>query len=287
MFKKATQILDKIYKFRLSNAASDDEKYWMEHKYNHSVTVLELGKKVLDADQDLAYVRENFYEEALASLLLHDIGRFYQFQPDSYETKTDHGVLGAEILRDDFKLDNKIIFLGVKYHDAFDFLSEMEEDDDYKELDDELKPVAIAVAKLIRDADKLENFQVYRKDNGIDLNIDKFDWPRELTLNASGLEYLYNGQLINRLGVTGTVTVLDRVIYRLAWCNELYYQTTKDIVRENKMAEFFMGLFYVAADAILAEQNNEENQLKYKEVMAEAENIKKYLLEADLVNKGA
>lgn len=127
----------------------DNSNYDINYKFNHSYRVMELSKKIA------SLLNLNNEDIMLATVigLLHDIGRFKQFEMfNSYDDlNIDHADLGVEILFDkdlieNFKIDKKyyeIIRFAIKNHNK---LYIENTNDDRK----------LLFAKIIRDADKID-----------------------------------------------------------------------------------------------------------------------------------
>lgn len=127
-------------------------------KLNHSIRVAIISRELAHA------MHWSDGDQSLAELigLLHDIGRFEQVKRfDTFidATSIDHGDLGVEILKNDnyirqFIADDSnddIIYTAIKYHNKFT-------------IPNDVQGRALRFAKLIRDADKLDIFDIYRKE---------------------------------------------------------------------------------------------------------------------------
>ncbi len=167
--------------------------------------------------------------------LFHDIGRFPQFaQYRTYNDprSVDHCRLGVEVLQQEGILDmlpaeeRRWVETAVEHHGR-------------KALPADLKGQTLLLAKLIRDADKLDIFRVvvdhyrrYREDpEGCVLEIELPDVPEH---SPDVLEAVLNGQLID---YTKLRTLTDMKLCQLSWVYDLNFGASIRCVKERGYLE--------------------------------------------------
>ena len=132
----------------------DIENENIERKIYHSLRVMEISKKIAT---NMGLENEKI-ELATLIGLLHDIGRFEQIKRfDSFEPGTmEHAVYGAQLLFGPEKMIRRFV-----KDDRFDSLicTAIEKHSDFK-LEGITDERTLLHAKLIRDADKLDNCRV-------------------------------------------------------------------------------------------------------------------------------
>lgn len=197
----------------------------MELKEKHSLSVcneiLNIGKKLILSDNNLRIA------EAMA--LFHDIGRFEQFT--RYKTFVDkksenHGELGVKLLQQekalaDLNEDTQDLILKViSYHNR---LSVPENE----------SPACIYFSKLLRDADKLDIFNLvsnyYHLSNSERSAAVELDLPDTPTVSDEVMIGLYDGRII---GMQHLRSLNDFKLLQMAWIYDINYQPTFQMIHE-------------------------------------------------------
>lgn len=174
----------------------------------------------------------NFDEEnkelARVIALLHDIGRFYQAKEygDYRDYKTlDHALLAIKILFEDNLISefvesreyDEIIMHAIKNHNKLT-------------IEEELYDKELLHAKLIRDADKLDNFRVKYKERFEDI----FNSSKDKIENSVITDKIYNDFMSDRVIVnTDRVTDIDVWISYLAMIYDFNFIESLKFVKEN------------------------------------------------------
>jgi len=161
--------------------------------------------------------------------LFHDVGRFRQYRV--YRTFRDsisvnHGLLGAEILREEMVLDGlpgeeqDLILKAVSYHNTFSL----------PRIDDER---TVYFLKLIRDADKLDIWRVF---------LEHYDSPEEERASAVDLglpdipeysENILSLVLEKRIpSLSALKTLNDFKLMQLSWIYDLNFVLSFRLVQE-------------------------------------------------------
>ncbi len=173
---------------------------------------------------------------ALAKIaaLLHDLGRFRQFEtwhtffdPDS----ADHGRLGAQdiqtqgILKGFFQEEQQTIITAVRHHNVFRLPPDMKADD-------------LFLTRLLRDADKVDIFKVmvekYRQDRSQYRKEDQFitnSCKDDHRICPELVSDMYACQSLDRLKVS---SLNDLKLLQISWVFDLNFRESLKIVQEKK-----------------------------------------------------
>jgi hypothetical protein len=147
----AKKILSDEYgaKYKL---AGDCGKRLMDEKIKHSYQVLGVGNYLLKNEEIFWKCNADEIDFLKAIVLLHDIGRFQE----GVTPEIDHGVYGADMLKDKTIFNMPEAYLSVRHHGHL--IEALYEDKDYMFLSENDKSIIYRYIYLIRDADKLANF---------------------------------------------------------------------------------------------------------------------------------
>ena len=166
--------------------------------------------------------------------LLHDIGRFAQYQ--QYRTFVDcrsenHAALGVKVLRAERTLEKlepalaEMILKVVGYHNQLDLPSKEDER-------------CLFFLKILRDADKVDIWHVvteYYLRSGNNRNPAlELDLPDEDRISDSAYEALMSGK---RVRMSDLTTLNDFKLLQLGWIYDLNFPRTFQIVRERRYLE--------------------------------------------------
>jgi HD superfamily phosphohydrolase YqeK len=172
--------------------------------------------------------------------LFHDIGRFEQFV--RYRTyndprSVDHNLLGVEVLRqnkvlnDLDKQEREIILKAIEYHGR-------------KELPKDLDGDCLLFSKLIRDADKIDVFNVvteyYRqyKDNPDGFKLE-LELPDEPEYSEEIVEKILRGQ---RIAYEELRTLNDMKLCQLGWVYDVNFAATLKRIKQRKFLQKLFDL---------------------------------------------
>lgn len=161
--------------------------------------------------------------------LLHDIGRFEQLKlfHQFDNTKLDHAKYGAEVLFNDnlirkFVEDNKydeIIKKSIENHNKY-------------KIDEGLNKIEILHSKIIRDADKIDNFRVKEKDDLKDMFPKIYN---KETINYEKIsQNVYEAFLSHKcIKLEDRKTIIDYWVCVIAFIFDLNFDISKQYVRDN------------------------------------------------------
>ena len=131
MYEKAKNLLHNEY-LRNFEIVKDSfyHKSFANEKIRHSLQVAGVGNGILRNEPYFKNKSPEFIEIAKTAILLHDIFRFSEITI-KYKTgeKVDHGVMGADFLRNIPEFNTPLIILPVKHHGHM--IEALYEDDEY------------------------------------------------------------------------------------------------------------------------------------------------------------
>lgn len=213
-------------KFDLEN--KKDQKN-IQLKIDHSRRV------TADMEEITAGMTMNSEEKYLAKItaLFHDIGRFKQYK--KYKTfsdykSEDHGILGVQVIKENKLLEDlnmkqqNIVFKAIKEHNKADleknkFNSEEE----------------LFFARLIRDADKLDIFNIF---------VERYktksqkDYVIKLSTAPEINDLIYNKVLKKEsINYDKLQTINDLKAMQLGWIYDINFKQTIEIIKEREYIE--------------------------------------------------
>ena len=196
----------------------------VRRKINHSYRVVKVAETIAKS------LKLSIEDIKLAKLigLLHDIGRFEQVK--LYNTfldkeSIDHANLGVEILFkenyirkfiEDSQYDD-IIYKAIKNHNKYS-------------IEEGLNEKELLHAKIIRDADKTDIYEIYIEDieNNGNLIFDYDTISKEIISNKV-ISYIEKSELVN---VNDKITNIDRYIAVLAFTFDYNFSKGLEIVKK-------------------------------------------------------
>ena len=224
----------------------------VKHTYNVAKRAKEIATKLNLSQEDIE----------LAELigLLHDIGRFEEMKVtgELNSLKFDHALYASKMLFEDnlirdFIEDNKydnIIKKAIENHSRL-------------KIEEGLDDKCLLHAKIIRDADKLDNYRV-KSENKIEeivpTRINKIEDIEESLLSDNVYQTIMNHNCVN---IHDRKTPLDYWVCILAFTFDLNFDVTFKIVKENDYINFLIDRF----------------EYKDKEAHERMENIRKVINE--------
>ena len=232
----ATKLICETYEQQMTDV-SEEVETWLVHKIKHTFQVYSEIMNIFYHEKDLynSFSKED-KELVELSAVLHDIGRFYQhnkkkfFSSDEFE----HGAAAVAILKKNPLFNNPILLFAIGEHNHYqiDYQNPY-----YLQLSDTDKKKADIIAKLLRDADKLDNIKqtIYSGANYIGkINI-------VLNINEDMLACLQQHKpikYINKQIKYEKLNEAEKFIGHLSWINDIYFEYTKSVIRDFKFIEF-------------------------------------------------
>ena len=214
----------------------DREHLSFKLKLVHTYYVAENARKIAEK---LNLSREDIELAELIGLL-HDIGRFEEVtalkQFDSIGF--DHALYGSKMLFEQGMIRN---FIEDSQYD--EIIKKAIENHSRLELEEGLDERTLLHSKIIRDADKLDNYRV-KKDERIEAifptRVNKKEDMEESFLSDKLYETVVNKQCVN---IYDRVTPLDFWVCILAFTFDLNFDVTHKIVKENDYINVLVDRF--------------------------------------------
>lgn len=209
-------ILKKWFHDYVASFYSDDEQlqFHVRLKEEHTLRVV----KQASAIANWLKLSPHAIEMAQIGALLHDIGRFKQYQ--SYRTFNDalsvnHGELGVAVLE-----QCEILALAGLEAREQEFIKSMVLYHNRRHLPLDIEEECLTYAKIIRDADKLDIFAMLVTTN----QENKIPRPPEVQ-NATQysreiIDDIFQGNLVQHAAIK---TAADLMLFRLSWLYDIYF----------------------------------------------------------------
>lgn len=221
---EATKLIGDTYSEQIKNQSLEVIKY-LVHKLKHTFGVSYEIMNIFYAEKDL-YSSFSDTEKELVELsgILHDLGRFYQHSDGHILDNHifNHGKYAVDLLSKIERFNNPILLFAIESHNG---LAINYDNPFYKQLSEQDKYTAMQIAKLLRDADKLENIKFFIY-NGMPALVADND---KGTLSDSVKEALKNHKQVDYKIIQ---TKSDRVTNGLSWINDIYFDSTKKIIKD-------------------------------------------------------
>lgn len=219
----ASKMIGDAYSDQIINQ-NDNITSWLAHKLKHTFGVAHDIMDILYNEKELFnFLTPQEKELVELSAILHDLGRFYQHRDGRHLTNKefDHGAYAVKVLKDNPNFNNPILLFAIEEHNQ---IAIRYDNPYFTNLSEHDKKVADITAKLLRDADKLENikqftFEGYPKLTYDILNEPMSDYVRDCILHDSQVSNLI------------TKNTVDRIAGCLTWVFDIYYETTRSQVR--------------------------------------------------------
>ena len=239
-------MLDKIYEATklICNAYSsqyakfktkeDCEKYFL-HKLKHTFAVAHTIIDIMIREDSIQpYLTTEVKELIELSAILHDLARFYQCDENGNFIPNyifHHGAKAVDILKANPLFNNPILLFAISSHDliSIDYNSEY-----YTSLSDKDKKIADIVAKILRDADKLENME-----NFILHGIPVFHHPNG-SLTDIVRQSIIKKEFIDNKNLK---TISDHSAIVISWVNNIYFDATKETIKKMNYVKILLNEF--------------------------------------------
>ena len=245
-FSDSKKVIKKYYKESLIRCADDDiDVVFSTHKYKHSFHVKYVGKYILENEKSLENLSDNKKDIGMLALMLHDLGRFVERQPnmgDDYNYK-DHGVLGYQIIRDKLKLDLPELLISVKHHGHLPHV--LFEDPEFLVHPEKKQESILKILHLVSDADKLSNFIMYtRKFDSYIYRNSKF-FSDEAKVSPEIIQSFKERRLAD---FSKLKTLTDLTLNVMAWIFDINYNHTFKMLFEDGYYQAFREKAYSMFD---------------------------------------
>ena len=213
------------FKEFLNQYKNDEDKAGFNLKVVHTYHVSEAAKKIA------LELNLNDEDVKLAELigLLHDIGRFEELKVTSSldNTKFNHGMYGSKILFQDGLIRN---FIKDSEYDRI--IQKAVENHNRLFIEDGLNDRELLHVKIIRDADKLDNYRVKREEKIENIFPGQVNSEEEIE-NSKISDKVYNQILEKRLiDINDRVYPLDYWLCILAFVFDMNFPATLKMMKE-------------------------------------------------------
>ncbi len=162
LYENAKILLQTEYETHRTAKAMSNPQYvaYIEEKWRHSWQVAGAGNLILRNEPYFQGRDSAFWEKAKTAVLLHDVFRFREARLKFEENKKiDHGLCGAAFLKTLPEFNDVLIWLPIKHHGHM--IEDLYADAEYQALPEgQLKEDVRHIAFLVRDADKIANWQI-------------------------------------------------------------------------------------------------------------------------------
>lgn len=242
----------KAFKEYLNNYDINDGM--IKLKIKHTYGVVSLSEYIAN---DLKLDRENVELAKLISLL-HDIARFEQAKEfgDYRDYKNiDHAELAVKILFNDEKIRN---FIGSDCYDNI-ILKAIRNHNKLK-IEDELSDIELLHAKIIRDADKTDNFRVKANDRFEDI----FNSSLQILENDTISDNIYNDFMNEKIIISNErKTDMDCWVSYIAFIFDYNFISGLKYIKEND---------YINKLVDRIDYKNKDTKMKMEEIRRKATN---------------
>ena len=234
----ASKLICDTYEKQVQKVTAEIET-WLTHKLKHTFQVTHEIMDILYQEKDV-YNAFSASDKELVELaaLLHDLGRFYQHNKKQIfpSTQFEHGAAGVGVLKENPVFNNPIVLFAIAEHNHYEinYGNSL-----YQNLDREDKKKAEIIAKMVRDADKLDNIRhtIYTGDIYIPYNCPQGNLSEEVKT------YLRNHQPINyheclKGKQTTSLNAAERFVLYLSWVNDINFEHTKSVIRNLGFVKF-------------------------------------------------
>lgn len=220
----------------------------INHKYKHSIEVLNCGQEILQNTPELASVSAEFINLAEQALLFHDVGRFdeavMRFEAAQQGNLTaevlaqfDHGLIGYNLLKNNPRYNDFRILFAVRYHGKM--MDDVKASVMWQEVQNSpQKNESLQIFYLVRDADKMANFQAAKNHNHLKEDIfykQLTDVAKTAPLSENVKTQFFAGKVILSSTIT---TFADRLLQVLSWIYDFNYQYTRTVFLKDGCAQF-------------------------------------------------
>ena len=227
-----TKLAFKIFLDNYEDKSDASFKLKVIHTYHVADNAREIAKKVNLSKEDIE----------LAELigLLHDIGRFEELKitKELNSVKFDHASHGSKML-----FENGMIREFIDDNQYDNIIKKAIENHSRLSIEDGLEDRILLHSKIIRDADKLDNYRV-KKDENIEAIFPKRVKNRLDMENAILSDKVYETILNKKcVDIHDRVTPLDFWVCILAFTFDLNFDVTYKIVKENDYINVLIDRF--------------------------------------------
>lgn len=211
----------------LNNTKEKSILSYNSHKLRHTIWVLEAWRNIIIKMKETKELSDDIINKSEICFLLHDLWRFYQNDSEKV-LKNDiynHWEKSFEIVKNNWYVDS--ICLAIRYHDKYS-IDWLYSDELYLNMKDTEKEETLFLAKILRDADKLQNM-IYSVFNLAHLSkIDVYwDWLKNTDISDINLVAIKKHILIDRNNI---FSYWDYILSSLCFVFDIHFNETIEIL---------------------------------------------------------
>ena len=216
--------------------------FYANEKWRHSWQVAGAGNYLISHIEWLHNKPIEYIDLIKTAILLHDVCRFteivYKFHK---KFNYDHGIGGADLLRNTPLFSDMRIWLPIKHHGHI--IEKLYEDDEYLNIDDNnLQQEIKNICFIIRDADKIANLYMLKNEptmHPLFWEKEKIELPQDGTISDIVRQNAFKYTTTPR---SKNATVADRIIGMLSWYFDLNYVYSLDFCHKMGITEYLLGM---------------------------------------------
>lgn len=236
MLEKEKQILQQHYE-ECEKLVHNHKIYklYADEKIHHSLQVYGAGNYIMKHEPTFKNKSDEYVRLAHIAYLFHDIGRFQEIKElysnevtnNPFNSPYDHGVYGYKILQKIPEYSDLRIVLPIKHHGHL--IEELYKDEEYQNITDpQLKKEVEEISFLVRDADKIANFQIIKKEDRIYKDLFFGTLPQDLKYSQITPEVLSVFENRCSIKLNKVSSMSDRVLCTIAWIFDMNYKPSFD-----------------------------------------------------------
>lgn len=240
--EEAYRILEDAYRKNRNDTKYKHVIEWFDMKKSHTDDVVEACKEIIEKDGELKGLSGQIKGYATASSILHDIGRFYEYDGEKcLSHEVDHGDFGDKVLRGVYDFNTSLVNLAVKHHNKISD-DTLFVDKEYKKLSGDDKEIELLLLKITKDADKIANLRLFGN-YGVQFSRRQ----RQLYISSKVKNALKDKKLINS---SMRETCFDSALTYMAWQFDINYDASFDIIRNEKLNDKFYSKVFDYVDTV-------------------------------------
>ena len=235
LLQKAEALLLKEYKEAFEKVKeSAYYKDFVNEKYVHSLQVMGAGNGIIKNEPYFQNQTPQFIEICRVAILLHDIYRFREMVALCLTgEKNDHGVQGAEFLKQFEEFNHLYITLPIKHHGHI--IEDLYDDLEYQNLDEKTQDIVKHICFAIRDADKIANwYPLCISDERFEFWFTGKEKPNSEKITDSVWNCFINKRIVVR---EFSKTAADNAIETFGWLFDINYPYSIYYCRRLKIFE--------------------------------------------------
>ncbi|MBR1825106.1 MAG: HD domain-containing protein [Alphaproteobacteria bacterium] len=242
MLKSAMELLYLQYRQCMEVVKNDKfYSYYAEEKIRHSLQVAGAGNYLVRHIEWLKNKSAEYVEMVCTAVLLHDVCRFSEIVKLYHNvSQYDHGVAAYEFLRHTPLFDDIRIRLPIKHHGHL--IEALYADSEYQSLSDDLRDEVQKICFIVRDADKIANFNMVTHEPyflPLFMDID-----RELTAEDLAIsDHVWQTAFEENTVPYPFHTVGDRVTSFLSWYMDINYRAALDYCDKLGVTDLMFAMY--------------------------------------------